>query len=307
MPGGFHPFHAGHADLYQQTKKAFPGADVYVAATNDQSERPFPFSIKEKLAKVAGVEPGHFIQVKSPFQAKEITQNYNPEQDVLIFVRSEKDKTVPPLAGGTKKDGSPAYFQPWTGKNLQPFGKHAYLVYLNTVKFSGGLTSASQIRAKWPMLDITEKSNMVMSLYPAAHRNKKLQNNIIRMLDLAMNSQQVVAKPSAVSLKPGGITESNVFTNARMNAIKAGKKTFNVHNKIYTVTGDIKDELEANTSKIDNITECLYKIKPLIANATSEQKLKLLNLMVEAKNLNSKSTTVISSSMSDSVDYMQEK
>ena len=27
MPGGFHPFHAGHASLYQAAVKAFPGAD----------------------------------------------------------------------------------------------------------------------------------------------------------------------------------------------------------------------------------------------------------------------------------------
>jgi cytidyltransferase-like protein len=55
MPGGFHPFHAGHLALYQSAKKAFPDAEVYVAATNDQSERPFPFALKEKLAKLAGV------------------------------------------------------------------------------------------------------------------------------------------------------------------------------------------------------------------------------------------------------------
>ena len=99
IPGGFHPFHAGHLALYQSAKKAFPDAEVYVAATNDQSERPFPFALKEKLAKLAGVEPGHFIQVKSPFQAKEITQNYDPDQDVLIFVRSEKDRTEQPQPG----------------------------------------------------------------------------------------------------------------------------------------------------------------------------------------------------------------
>jgi phosphopantetheine adenylyltransferase len=79
MPGGFHPFHAGHAALYQSARQAFPGADVYVAATNDTSTRPFPFAIKEKLAKLAGVEPGHFVQVKSPFQALEITQKFNPK------------------------------------------------------------------------------------------------------------------------------------------------------------------------------------------------------------------------------------
>ena len=94
MPGGFHPFHAGHASLYQSALEAFPGAEVYVAATNDTKTRPFPFAIKEKLAKVAGVKPGHFVQVKSPFQPREITSNFDPEQDVLIFVRSEKDKTA---------------------------------------------------------------------------------------------------------------------------------------------------------------------------------------------------------------------
>ena len=85
MPGGFHPFHAGHASLYQSALKAFPDADVYVAATNDQKTRPFPFAIKEKLAKVAGVAPGHFVQVKSPFKAEEITKNYDPNEDLSLI------------------------------------------------------------------------------------------------------------------------------------------------------------------------------------------------------------------------------
>ena len=77
MPGGFHPFHAGHAALYQSARRTFPDADVYVAATNDTSTRPFPFQIKEKLAQLAGVDPGRFMQVKSPFQAAEITAPYD--------------------------------------------------------------------------------------------------------------------------------------------------------------------------------------------------------------------------------------
>lgn len=192
MPGGFHPFHAGHMALYNSARQAFPDADLYVAATNSQEERPFPFAVKEKLAKVAGVEPGHFIQVKSPFQAKEITQNYNPEQDVLIFVRSEKDKNESPKPGGTKKDGSPAYFQPWTGKDVQPFGKHAYFAYLPTVKFGPGITSATEIRKAWPTLNDKRKTAMVMSLYPAAQKNPKLAANIVAMLDQVMGVQQNV-------------------------------------------------------------------------------------------------------------------
>jgi len=186
MPGGFHPFHAGHASLYQSAVKAFPGAEVYVAATNDQSERPFPFKIKEKLAKLAGVAPGHFIQVKSPFQAKEITQNYDPENDVLIFVRSEKDRTEQPKPGGTKKDGSPAYFQPYTGKDLQPFSKHAYIEYLPTVEFGPGITSASEIRAMWPKLNDKRKTAMVMSLYPETQKNPKLAATVVKLLDAGM-------------------------------------------------------------------------------------------------------------------------
>ena len=189
MPGGFHPFHAGHLALYQSAKKAFPDAEVYVAATNDQSERPFPFALKEKLAKLAGVESGHFIQVKSPFQAKEITQNYDPDQDVLIFVRSEKDRSEQPQPGGTKKDGSPAYFQPWTGKNVQPFSKHAYMAYLPTVEFGPGITSATQIRKAWPTLNDKRKMAMVMSLYPTTQKNPKLAQNVVGMFDQVMGEQ----------------------------------------------------------------------------------------------------------------------
>jgi len=41
------------------------------------------------------------------------------------------------------------------------------------------------------------------------------------------------------------VEESNAFTDARMNAIKAGKKSFNVGGRTYPVTGNTKDELEA--------------------------------------------------------------
>ena len=189
MPGGFHPFHAGHASLYQAALKAFSGADVYVAATNDTKTRPFPFAIKEKLAKVAGVAPGHFIQVKSPFQPREITDKFNPEQDVVIFVRSEKDRNESPKPGGTKKDGSPAYFQPYTGKNVQPFGKHAYMAYLPTIEFGPGISSATEIRNAWPTLNDKRKTAMVMSLYPATQKNPKLVANVVKMLDMGMGNE----------------------------------------------------------------------------------------------------------------------
>ena len=190
MPGGFHPFHAGHLALYQSAQRAFPDADVYVAATNDTSARPFPFALKEKLAQLAGVEPGHFVQVKSPFRAEEITSQFDPASDVLIFVRSDKDSTKPPQAGGNKKDGTPAYLQPLIGaKRLEPFSKHAYMAYLPTVEFGPGMTSATEIRSAWPKLNDKRKTALVMSLYPATQSNPALAANVVKMLDTAMGSQ----------------------------------------------------------------------------------------------------------------------
>lgn len=189
MPGGFHPFHAGHMALYDAARKAFPDAEVFVAATNDTSERPFPFAVKEKLAKLAGVDPAHFVQVKSPFRAEEITGKLDPKQDVVIFVRSEKDAGSPPRPGGTKKDGSPSYLQPWT-KGTQPetFATHAYMSYLPTVEFGPGMTSATEIRNVWPQLTDRRKLALVMSLYPRTQGNAKLANNVVQMLDAVLGT-----------------------------------------------------------------------------------------------------------------------
>ena len=190
MPGGFHPFHAGHYALYQSAQRTFPDAEVYVAATNDTSARPFPFPVKEKLAKLAGVDAGHFVQVKSPFKAEEITAKFDPNKDTLIFVRSEKDSTKPPQPGGVKKDGSPSYLQPLLGaKKLEPFARHAYMAYLPTVEFGPGMTSATEIRTAWPQLDERRKTALVMSLYPRTQGNAKLAATVVGLLDAAISSE----------------------------------------------------------------------------------------------------------------------
>jgi hypothetical protein len=191
LPGGYHPYHAGHYSLFKAAEEKFPDADVYLAATNDTKTRPFPFEIKKKLAQLAGVNPDQFVQVKSPFKAEEITQKYNPEQDVLIFVRSEKDRDEQPKPGGTKKDGSPSYFQPYDPDNLESFNKHAYMEYLPTIEFGPGIKSATEIRNAWPNLNERQKLAMVMSLYPRTQQNKKLADVAVKMLDAGIIGDQV--------------------------------------------------------------------------------------------------------------------
>ena len=213
MPGGFHPFHAGHAALYQSAQRTFPDADVYVAATNDTSTRPFPFQIKEKLAQLAGVDPGRFMQVKSPFQAAEITAPYDPARDQLIFVRSEKDANKPPQAGGVKKNGEPSYLQPLLGaKKLEPFAKHAYMAYLPTVEFGPGMTSATEIRAAWPKLNKKRRTALVMSLYPKTQSNPRLAATVVKMLDTAIGTEVAENQGWAATYEADGLTAGTGVT-----------------------------------------------------------------------------------------------
>jgi hypothetical protein len=186
IPGGFHPFHAGHKALYDAAREAFPSADVYIAATADTSTRPFSFDLKKKLARIAGIDSHRFIQVKSPFQAKEITQHYDPKDTVLIFARSEKDREQQPQAGGIKKDGTAAYLQPYRRNGLEPMNKHGYMVYLPTVQFGPGMTSATEIRAKWPDMQPAEKTRLVQQLYPDTQQKTQLADVIVKMFDTVM-------------------------------------------------------------------------------------------------------------------------
>jgi hypothetical protein len=179
IPGGYHPFHPGHLSLYKSAQKAFPGATIVYAATDDQKTRPFPFGDKQKLAQIAGVSADAFQQVRSPFAPREITGQFDPESTVLIFVRSNKDREESPRPGGTKKDGSPAYLQPYNAKHLEPMSKHGYMAYLPAVQFkagASGVTSATQIREMWPTADDAQKNQIVTDLYP---RNPQLAKQIL--------------------------------------------------------------------------------------------------------------------------------
>lgn len=208
LPGGFHPYHAGHYALYKSATQAFPNADVYVAATADTSNRPFPFELKQKLAKLAGVPEDRFVQVKSPFQAREITAGYDPEDTQLIFVRSDKDKESQPRPGGTKRDGSPSYLQPYSEKQTEPMNKHGYMAYLPTVEFGPGMKSATEIRSAWPQLDDKRKTALVMSLYPTTQKNKKLAATVVKMLDAVLGEKTAENQGWAATLEDSKLKAS---------------------------------------------------------------------------------------------------
>lgn len=230
IPGGFHPFHAGHYELYRSAVEAFPDSDVYVAASNVQTERPFPFKLKQKLAQIAGVPANRFVQVKAPFDSSEITSKYDPNDTILIFVKSEKNSKT----GSDPEGPFPAEIDPATGKlplakkgrnkgkpvsdtlqyykgnenNLEPMNRHKYLAYLPTVEFGPGIKSGSEVRKLWPKLSKDAKLGLVYSMYPATKSNEKLAGVVLKAFDQVMGDQisEAYPKQQISTYNPDGTT-----------------------------------------------------------------------------------------------------
>jgi hypothetical protein len=224
MPGGFHPWHAGHTALYKSAETVFPSADVVVAATADTSTRPFPFKLKKTLAQAAGVPANKFIQVKSPFRAEEITQLYDPNETQLIFVRSAKDMDQAPRPGGVKKNGEPAYLQPYKRNGLKPMSEHAYIAYLPVEQFGPGMTSATEIRGKWPTMNDKQKIALIKTIYPMAGANEAAAAKLAEILDSVLGGNDVAETvvPVTPELSPLTLTpqysESNDYIEEKLRS-----------------------------------------------------------------------------------------
>lgn len=244
--GGFQPFHKGHLSSYQQAKQAFPEADFYVAASGDVKERPIPYQEKKFLATQAGVHPQDFpdIMVKSPLNPKEILSKYNPNEDVFVLVRSERD----PMSY-TKKDGSPGYYQPWKGvDDAQPFGKHGYVFVTHKEDFDiNGQTvySGTQVRDLYKNADDNTRQNIVKQLYPNSKKPKTVKgildkyigesvtmeqiNNLISKIKPLINESTIEQKQKFVQLLEAAKKKMEAANPAQQAAIaismkKAGKK-----------------------------------------------------------------------------------
>jgi len=178
--GGFQPFHQGHMSSYIESKRAFPRADYYVAASGDVKVRPIPFNDKKFLAQQAGVTD-NFVQVTQPLNPQEIIKNYDENKDILILVRSEKD-----FVKYTKKDGSPAYYQPFVSiDKCKPFKQHAYIFMTKKKVFRVAgkqVDSGGQIRKRYMGADDTLKRQMIADLYPRARQPAKIKSLLDKYL-----------------------------------------------------------------------------------------------------------------------------
>ena len=208
FPGGFHPIHPGHVSVYNALKKSFPAAAVYIASSDSTKERPFPFDDKKVLATAAGIPTDKFIEVVSPYKAIEITKNYDPSKDQLIFGLSAKDAS---RLSYTKKDGTPGYFQKYLPDTvMDPFEKHAYVYIAPTVTFKlmgQAVSSASIIRKMYGEADDTGKHEILKELYPKGDPKK-----IKTIFDRALTtSESFMPQRYKAGLSPSTAKKRRVF------------------------------------------------------------------------------------------------
>lgn len=232
--GGFQPFHEGHMSSYTQAKEAFPGADFYVAASNVTSERPIPFDEKKFLAQQAGVRDP-FVQVgtmsyvndagrkvtSTPLNPLEVLKRYNPEDDVLIIVRSERD---PMKTTGT------SYYQPFTDtESAEGFGTHAYIFVTKKHDFSvGGETvySGSQVRQLYGSADDAGREQIISQLYPNATNPDKVKQILDKRIGgVAEQANPVTSREKARTISPvlGKDTKQHPFKGRLVGESEAAK------------------------------------------------------------------------------------
>lgn len=172
-PGRFQPFHLGHASVYNSLRKQFPGADVIIATSDktDPIDSPFTFEERKKMIVASKVDSSAIQKAVNPYLAKEILAKYDSSSTVAIFAVGKKDMagTGARFKFGLKKDGSPAYYQPFKNVNDSlTFDKHGYIVVAPTTTFKvlgKPVTGATAIRDLWRGADEDSKKQIIVDLY----------------------------------------------------------------------------------------------------------------------------------------------
>ena len=185
-PGRFHPFHKGHKSVYDTLVKRFGNERVFIAtsAKVDPPKSPFTFEEKREMIALTGVDPSRVIQTKSPYQATEITDNYNPQNTIALFAVSDKDMDEDPRFAFTpKKDGSPSYYQP-AQKEMQSLDKDGYIVTVPTLSFDvlgKPMRSASEFRANFAKADSETQKAMITDLF--GKYDSKIHNTMAQKIN----------------------------------------------------------------------------------------------------------------------------
>jgi hypothetical protein len=205
-PGRFQPWHLGHKSVYDALVRQFGVENVYIATSDkvDPPRSPFNFAEKQQIIAATGVDRNRVVQTRDPYKAIEITSQYDPQDTKLLFAVSAKDMADDPrFKSWSRRDGSPAYFQPAPNKvsEMADFDQHGYIFVVPTLDFKVDgrpMRSATEFRREFAAADAATKAKMTQGI-------------------LGTND------PSLVKLLASRITEGNIMKlNDVVNETTAG-------------------------------------------------------------------------------------
>lgn len=130
-PGRFQPFGKHHYDSFKWLASKFGEENTFIATSDkvDPIKSPLNFQEKKKVISKYGIGD-RVVNVKNPYQAQEITQNFDPKDTAIVFMVGDKDmKEDPRFSMKPKRDGSPSYFDKYDpNKKLEGYDKRGYLI-----------------------------------------------------------------------------------------------------------------------------------------------------------------------------------
>jgi hypothetical protein len=103
-PGRFQPMGRHHAEVFKEILNDPKYDEVFIATSDtvDMSAKegtpksPFNFQEKKQIIQSHDISSDNIIKVKNPYNAKEILQNYNPEEYSVVYLVGEKDMKESP-------------------------------------------------------------------------------------------------------------------------------------------------------------------------------------------------------------------
>ena len=226
--GRFQIFHLGHKSVYDHLVKQFGSDNVYIVSSNKQApvSSPFSFDDKTKMMQALKIPQDHIIQVKNPYQAKEVTDQVDGQNTSIVFALSAKDAerfTFKP-----KKDGSPSYMQPYPGNdNLKPLTETGYILVVPTINFEvlgNSVKSASAIRGMYLKSNDNDRIKILKDLYGKATKQmKSLFDKQLSITETFLNLYNNTTLLESKSI----LRRKQIITKARILESKISKEEFN--------------------------------------------------------------------------------
>ena len=131
-PGRFQPMGRHHYATYKALADQFGAENTFIVTSNKMGPKsPLDFEEKKKIMIAHGVPADKIVMSRNPYQAVELTKNFDPVSTAVVFAVGGKDMRDSPrfanLDGMTKK-GTPAYYKTYRpGEELVGLDKHGYI------------------------------------------------------------------------------------------------------------------------------------------------------------------------------------